>query len=49
VSPKIIEMESKIQVAETGNKRSALTEADIVQAILDVDEWFKKNAPALYQ
>ena len=40
-------MESKIQVAETGNKRSAVSEADIEQAILDINEWFKSNFPSL--
>jgi hypothetical protein len=30
-------MESKIQVAETGNKRSSVSQADINQAILDIE------------
>jgi hypothetical protein len=37
-------MESKIQVAETGNKRSILSNADVNQAILDISQWFKSNA-----
>ena len=45
---RIIEMESKIQVAETGNKRSSVSQADINQAILDIEQWFKTNVPDYY-
>jgi hypothetical protein len=41
-------MESKIQVAETGNKRSTLSNADVNQAILDISQWFKTNATEYY-
>lgn len=36
---------SKITVAETGNKRSTLTNEDVSQAIVDIAQWFKTKAP----
>jgi sensor c-di-GMP phosphodiesterase-like protein len=36
---------SKIQVAETGNKRTAVTDDDVSQAINDLGTWLKTNVP----
>jgi hypothetical protein len=36
---------SKITVAETGNKRAAITDEDVAQAINDLSQWLKTNVP----
>ena len=40
---------SKIQVAETGNKRQAITDEDVLQTIKDMAAWFQTNATAHYE
>ena len=40
---------SKIQVAETGNKRQAISDEDVLQTIKDVAVWLQTNAAAHYE
>lgn len=40
---------SKITVAETGNKRNALSNEDVSQAIVDIAQWFKTKAPKYFE
>lgn len=39
----------KLVVDEGGNKRSAISEEDLKQALNDITEWFKANANAYYK
>ena len=39
---------SKIVVAESGNKRKAITAEDVQQCIKDLSGWFQTNAAEYY-
>ena len=39
---------SRIVVAETGNKRTNITDADVTQCIRDLASWFQANAAAVH-
>ena len=41
-------MENKIQVAESGNKRTNISKEDIEQAIKDIIGHFNEKYPAYY-
>ena len=40
---------SKIQVAESGNKRTTISEEDIRQALNDIKNYFKENHSEYYE
>ena len=40
---------NKIQVAESGNKRTNASEEDIRQAVNDIKNWFKENHAEYYE
>ena len=37
--------QNKIQVAESGNKRTVISEDDVRQAVNDIKNWFQENHP----
>ena len=44
----MVEAVSQIIVAETGNKRTNITDEDVTQCMKDLGTWFETNASAHY-